>query len=264
MVRKIFKYDFQKIIKSVIGFFIASLFCAGVSRICNELGKLVNLFDILGILFTGVSYALFANVIIQPIVYSLKAFGKSMYGDESYLTHTLPATKSQIVIAKSLSTLCVLLISFGVLLVSVFILAFSKSNVQVLDSFVQMLFADNGVSTISVIVTLVLLVFFECVAFYELIKCAIVYANLHNEKRGLYGFIYTVVFMFVQTLLIVGVAMVVFAISGDIKLLFASSATINTSMFIVLSIVSLCCYALISVGYFMLSRHVLNKGVNVN
>ena len=92
--------DLKKNMRWLWVLFLATFVVAGVSRGCKELGQTIVFFKILGIFFESVFYTLAVNVILQPFLRNFLNFSKSLYGDESYLTHTLPVTKSQLINSK--------------------------------------------------------------------------------------------------------------------------------------------------------------------
>ena len=57
-------------------------------------------------------------------------FTKNIYGDESYLTHTLPIEKKTIFISKYLTSIITMLASTAVILIVLFIAYYSKENIE--------------------------------------------------------------------------------------------------------------------------------------
>ena len=96
MFSKLLKYDLRKNMRWMWILFVVTLAVAGVTRGVGELGKNSSFFKVLNVFFDSIFYALVANSIIQPFIRGFFNFTKSMYGDESYLTHTLPVSKNQI------------------------------------------------------------------------------------------------------------------------------------------------------------------------
>ena len=266
MLSKLIKYDFKKIVKVPAVFFVLSLVCAGFSRLFNELAVHGMFFSIVGIIFTSIEYALMANVLIQPIVRILTEFGKRMYGDESYLSHTLPVTKTQLLLSKSISAVLLMLMAFASVILSVFILFYSKSNMQVLNNFIQGSFG-NSVSS-GVILTLVIFVLLaEFLFLISIIFSAIILANKSNDRKLLKGFVYTLVFQFLATILMIVVLVVVAACMGELNLLFTSESSYHqisgSNIMLATLITGLLCYLSMAVVFFFVSNKLLKKGVNV-
>ena len=105
MFAKLLKNDLKKNMRWLWILFVATIAVAGVDRACKELAENFAVFKIFAILFDSVFYALLVNVILQPFLRNFMNFSKSLYGDESYLTHTLPVTKNQIINSKFLTAI---------------------------------------------------------------------------------------------------------------------------------------------------------------
>lgn len=262
MLSKLFKYDFKKIFKQVFVFFILSIACAGIARICTELGKNIAFFKIVGIFVSSVEYALLANVIIQPLVRIFAEFGKTMYGDESYLTHTLPVTKTKLLLSKCLSALAVLGIAFVCLIVSVIVLAYSKTNMAILENFFASAFGSN-INTFGVVTLLIFVLIAEFISLIMNVFTSIILANKENDHKVLKGFIFAIIINILILIVLVLLVMVIFASSGNLSALFSSNLSMSNGMLISLCVVCMVTYLATAVLLFFFSKHELNKGVNV-
>lgn len=264
MLSKLIKYDFKKIFGQVFVFFVLSIVLAGISRGFNELGKSLGFFKVVGIFFTSVEYAIMANVIIQPIVRILAEFGKNMYGDASYLTHTIPAKRSDVFLSKCLSALLIMLIAFVSLIVSVAILALSKDNIEVLKVLISGLLAGSSLNWVAFVVLFVFILFAEFLSLISIVFCAIVCANKFNENKVVRGFALTIIFQFLQMIAILLMFVVATLITGDLSSLFTATPQIGSSLFVVISIVGVIGYLLSTIAFYFVSQHLLSKGVDVN
>ena len=102
MLSKLLKNDLKKNMRWMWILFVSEILVSLLARGCSELGANIAFFKVLSIFLDTVFYALIANCIIHPFLRSFLNFTKSIYGDESYLTHTLPVTKNQIINSKFL------------------------------------------------------------------------------------------------------------------------------------------------------------------
>lgn len=100
MLSKLLKKDLKKNMHWLWILFLSTIAIAGITRGFKELGDNSTFFKILSIFFDSVFYALAINGIIQPFLRNFLNFTKSFYSDESYLTHTLPVTKNQLITSK--------------------------------------------------------------------------------------------------------------------------------------------------------------------
>ena len=103
MLIKLLKYDLKYMIKNMTIFYILSIFFAIVTRILFNLEQSV-IVNIIGKISAGCMFSMVANILINTMMRSWIRFRDSLYKDESYLTHTLPATKKELYNSKFINT----------------------------------------------------------------------------------------------------------------------------------------------------------------
>lgn len=103
--------------------------------------------------------------------YDLKwiRFVKNLYKDESYLTHTLPVNKEKIYVSKILSALITVFTTAVVIIVCLFICYYSKENLEILKSMLELAASTYDTTVISLLL-LIAFVFFLEVMFMILIN----------------------------------------------------------------------------------------------
>ena len=261
MLSKLLKKDLKRNMRWMWILFVSTIGFAILGRLVKELGDNIIFFKILGIFFDSVFYSLAVNLILQPFLRNFLNFSKSFYGDESYLTHTLPATKNQLVTSKFLTALIEICLGFACLVVSLLIMFFTPNFFKKLKLFVSMLISGNF--SIGLVFTLfVVLVMVEFLMFITLIYFSIVIAYRSKEKRVLKTFLLTMALSFIAITVLSVVMLVVLAING-VKL---SSATLilSSTSFISVMITGIFVYLAISILFYFLTRKEFNKGVNVD
>ena len=97
MLNKLLRNDLKRNMRWMWAIFASAIAVAGITRGCKELGQNIAFFKVMGIFFDSIFYALAVNVILQPFLRNFLNFTKSFYSDESYLTHTLPVSKKQLI-----------------------------------------------------------------------------------------------------------------------------------------------------------------------
>ncbi|MBO5910274.1 MAG: hypothetical protein J6Q15_02060, partial [Clostridia bacterium] len=112
MLNKLLRKDLKKNMRWMWILFVSLIGVAGITRGCVELGKSIVFFKIIAIFFDSVFYSLAVNVVLQPFLRNFLNFSKSLYGDESYLTHTLPVTKNQIINSKFITAVVEISLGF--------------------------------------------------------------------------------------------------------------------------------------------------------
>ena len=261
MLSKLLKKDLKKNVRWMWILFVSTIGFAILGRLVKELGDNIVFFKILGIFFDSVFYSLAVNLILQPFLRNFLNFSKSFYGDESYLTHTLPATKNELITSKFLTAIIEISLGFLCLVISILIMFLSPTMFDKLKLFVSIVISGKF-SIYLVIALFVVLVVVEFLMFISVIYFSIVIAYRAKEKRVLKTFLLTSAMAFVA-ITILSIAMIVVLAINGVKM---TSATLilSSSAFMSVLITGIVVYSAISVAFYFLARKEFNKGVNVD
>ena len=129
MLGKLLKYDLKYVFGGMIGVYIVSLIFALLTRVCGIfdgsaiMGAIANVTGVMTII-------LLIAVVLLNIVRVWTRFLKNVYGDESYLTQTLPVGKSVVYTAKFLTAVISMFVSMMTVLVAVFIAWYSENGME--------------------------------------------------------------------------------------------------------------------------------------
>lgn len=261
MLGKLLKKDLSRNMRWLWILFVATLGVALVGRICKELGTNIVLFKILGIIFDSVFYALLVNVILQPFLRNFLNFTTSLYKDESYLTHTLPVTKTQIINSKFLTAIIEIVLGFVVLVASLLIMFFTPTMFDTLTLILS--FVIIGEFSIGWLVTLfIALIVVEFLMFIAIIFFSIILAYRAKEKRVLKTFLLTTVFAFAAITVLFVIMIIVLSVNG----VALTSATLSLSSTALVSALcaSVLVYTTLTVVFYILAQKAFRKGVNVD
>ena len=261
MLSKLLKKDLKKNMRWMWIIFVSAIAVALLTRGFKELGENIVFFKVLGIFFDSVFYALAVNVILQPFIRNFFNFTKSFYGDESYLTHTLPVTKKQLVISKFLTAFIELLLGFASLLISLLIMFYSPTMFTTLKLLLSTMISGEF-SLFVVLMLFVILVVVEFFMFITLIYFSIVIAYRSKEKRVLKTFLITALLAFVSITILSVVMMIVLAING-IQLT-SVTVVLPASALISVLITGILMYSGIIVLFYFLTQKEFSKGVDVD
>lgn len=263
MLNKLLKYDLKYMIKNMAIFYILSIFFAITTRILFNMDQSV-IINIIGQISVGCMFSMIASTLINTMMRSWVRFRNSLYKDESYLTHTLPVTKSELYNSKFIQTLIFFFISFLVILISLFIAYYSKENWLVITNYVKTITTGLNMSTSFFITIAIIIIFLEV---FNAIQCGffgiILGHKMNNGKIGcsvLFGFI---IYLLAQSLILCLVFIYGIFDSTVMELFKTATINIDVKAFKTLAIVSSLLY--ISIIFFMslLCKKELNKGVNV-
>ena len=101
MLGKVLKYDLKYIYKVLIVFYLLTLVFALFTRLFWSFDNSAIL-NILGFIASGTMISFIISILINNMMRAWARFIKNIYGDESYLTHTLPISKKTIYLSKFL------------------------------------------------------------------------------------------------------------------------------------------------------------------
>lgn len=133
MIWKLFRYDFRGVGKKLFPLYALALLFALMSRLFVVSPGLGNAFVqpdwvrmILGMIF-ALTWMLVGSIFVVTSVTLLTKYFRSTYGEEGYLTHTLPITTTQKILSKMLSFYVWYLIATLVALSCIFVMFFDSS-----------------------------------------------------------------------------------------------------------------------------------------
>lgn len=261
MLGKLVKNDLKKNMRLIWILFISTIIASGITRLCVSLGENILFFKILGIFFDSVFYALAANAIIQTFLKNIFNFSKSIYGDESYLTHTLPVTKNQIVNSKFLTVLIELVLGFVCVIISLLIKFYSPTMFETIRLLIS-IFVIGNFSLALILSLFVVLVIVEFLMFVSIIFYSITLAHKSKEKRLLKTFLLTAAFAFTSLTVLAGVMIGVLTING--VNLSSTTLIVSSSTFIGIMLAGIIVYSAVILLFYFLTKKELNKGVNVD
>ena len=261
MIKKLMKYDLKKMLRILVYMYVISIALAGITRLIS-LGKDIQAISILGYVFSGITYSAIGSILVNTFVHIIKVFIDSFYRDESYLTHTLPVKKTQLLISKFLSSLIVILCSVVVCFASFFIMYFSSEFVDGLRTVIEMTVSNLNMSAGLFITLIVLVIFAQICTMISMAFAAIVKANTYNHKRLIKGLIWYVIYYFASMLVTLLVTVVVFAVGGLLNEL--SAAVLSQTAFITILVVGFVLYIIYAIVYYAICNKIFKKGVNVD
>ena len=127
MLKKLLKYDLESIFKFIVIFYSLSLFFGVLTRIfLNINGSFIM--NIIGQISSGATISMMVSILINNLMRLWVRFKNNFYGDESYLTHTLPVEKKTLYLSKILTAIITLFTSILVITLTLFVAYYSKEK----------------------------------------------------------------------------------------------------------------------------------------
>lgn len=261
MIVKLMKYDVKKMFWVLPYIYVAAIVLSGVARIIN-IYKDAQFMFILGQIVSGIVYGCIGSILVNTFVQTIKVFYSNLYGDEGYLTHTLPVKKDQILIAKFLSALIVILASVAVCVVCFIILFYSKSNMEMLKISLSVVVSAFDMSIQAFVALIVFIIFAEVCWLLAMVFFAIVKANTYNSKRVSKGMLWFVIYYLSASLITLLTVVVVLAISGNLSQL--TEQVMSQFAFVSILVVGAVNYTAYAVISFFVCSKLFNRGVNLD
>ena len=261
MLNKLLKKDLKINMRWMWILFASTIALAGLTRGLNELGKNIAFFKMTGMFFEGVYYGIAINAIIQPFLRNFLNFHKSFYSDESYLTHTLPVTKNQLINSKYLTALIEMVTSFACLIISLLIMYAGPNFTATFQLLLSTLVAEKVSIGLSLTLVIILIIV-EFLMFISIIDFSIVIGFKSRDGRILKTFLITIGCAIAAALTLLVIMLIVLAING-VKLT-SSTLTLSKTAFYSVMLTGIITYCIVIAVFYFLTKHHFNKGVNVD
>jgi hypothetical protein len=211
----------------------------------------------------GVTISMIFNILINNIMRLWVRFKNNFYGDESYLTHTLPVKKESLYQTKFLTTIITMFVSILVIGVTLFIAYYSKDNIKILMDFLVPVAELYNSSVVGIISAFLFIVFLEFANTVQMGFTGIILGyRMQNVKLGssvLFGFISYMVMQVIVLILMFVVALFI----PDLMNLFYTTEIINLNMIKLIIYLAIGIYSItLFIGY-LVNIKLFSKGVNV-
>ena len=262
MLKKILKYDLSGYYKFMYPFFGLAIFFALLTRLFLRFeGSLVM--QILGEIVKGACFSMFCSALINNFMRLMVRFRQSMYGDESYLLHTLPVRRETVYDAKMVTVLITTVSSFLLAFACMAIMFLRGGFLQNLKEWMAQLTQVTGGNVGLLAVGLILLLWVE---FVNLLQCAfsgIILGNRRADKKFGFSFLFAAV-VFLVTQGISSTAIAILAIfHSEVRNLFTQNQMPSAATFGLMIWVFVGVYALLVAGVWAFNRKALKRGVDV-
>lgn len=263
MLNKLLKYDLKSNFKVIIIFYSLAIFFAVLTRVFLNIENSL-IVNIIGQVCSGVTISMLFNIVINNLMRIWVRFKQSLYGDESYLTHTLPVKKQTLYLSKALTAVLTLFISVIVIGLTLFIAYYSKENIELLKSLLLPIADAYGSTVMNILLAILFIFFLEFANALQAGFTGIILGHkMDNFKTGysvLFGFI-----AYIVTQIFVLLMIFVFALfNSDIMNLFITKTVVNMNMVKAIIYMSIAIYTLtLAIGYFI-NLKLFKKGVNID
>lgn len=261
MIKRLFYKDVKDITKVLKYMCLACLSLAVIARLF-KLGDHIGVLNILAIVFQNTLYAGIVNVLVNAIISIIRVFVVDFYKDQSYLTHTLPVSKATLLSAKYLASFSVLIGSILVSLISLLICFVSKDLFSIIGNFLSETAPGLDISLGIFLALIVILIILQILSYTAMGFTAIIKGHQSNRKKAGKSVLWFLLFYFASMIFILLIAVVVFAINGNLNALFLETIPANYLLSII--VCAIIADIILTTLFIFLSIKEFNKGVNVD
>ena len=254
MLKKLLKYDLKNIFKVLTIFYCLALFFALLTRIFLNIENSF-IMSIIGEICRGAAISMMFSIIINNLMRLWVRFNSNFYGDESYLTHTLPIDKKTLYLSKIITAIITLFTSILVIAITLFVAYYSKDFFEIIKGFL-----------LPITIILIAFIFILFLEFMNILQCGftglIIGHKKNNAKIGysvLFGF---VSFLFSQTIVVIMIFLLAL-FNKDIMNLIVTNEMISIESTKIIIYLSIIMYTLVIITGYFINTKLLNKGVNV-
>ena len=266
MLNKLLKYDLKYIYKTQIYIYGMTLICLIIAKTFQTSVHGSFIYLSINLSFMIFTYGLIFILMINNFARLWSRFKNTIYGDESYLIHTLPLSKSQIFLSKGISSIITISTStLFVFIVDLVVRNFKPRGVYVYSDSTYNVFSDvlnqylNNFKTQTLMWFLILLVLItlSIIGYFALIL------GQRAKNNKLVRSIIIAALLFLLTLALCFGFYTIIAIfnSGISNFLWSSTLTNSTEK--TLMIITIVFYTMASSVYYLLGLRELKKGIDV-
>lgn len=263
MLAKLLKYDLKDIFGFLSVLYLITFAVSVCTRIFFSIENSIAAY-ILAQIFTGVCISMVFNIVINNTMRVWVKFKSSIYGDRSYLTHTLPVKKSNIYLSKIISAGVTLSASFLVIAAAFFVAYYTKDLFGIIKKIITPLSEIFGFSTIGIIVVLVAILFLEI---FNIIQCGftgIILGHRRNNGKGGFSVLFGFIAFTASQLAVILVTLFVGLFDENIKNIFFTNSLTNLGSIKTIFFLCLVIYFVIGLVGIFINIKLLKKGVNVD
>lgn len=259
MLGKVLKYDLKYCYKVLIIFYVLGILSAVLTRIFSSFESSF-IMTILGYISSAVTIIFIINILINTVMRLWNRLIKNVYGDESYLTHTIPVSKTTIMNSKFLSIIITLFTSILVILLILFIAYYTKDSFNYLKS----LFNFYNVSWSFLMCSVSTMFFLEMVFVTIVGYFGIILGHQHLNKKVIWSLIIGLIAYMITNIFILAGVFLFGLYNPDIMNLFTTTEVIPVPVLRNLIVSCSFLYIFLVIVYYLLSIYYLKKGVNID
>ena len=263
MLGKLLKYDLKWVYKALIVFYTLSFIFSGIGRALSCIENSI-VFSVTSSISFSIAISMMISSIINCIMRLWVRFYRNAYKDEAYLTHTLPVSKNKIFMSKVICAVITIFTTFVVILLCLFICFYSKSNIEILKTLLEIAASTYEITVIGLILLIFVVIFLE-VLFVALIGYAsIIIGNRSNSSKMLKAVISGIVLYLITQVVTLLIIFVFGLFNKEIMNLINTTNIVNIDAIKSVMFLGIGIYMVYIIIYYVVGKKLFEKGVNVD
>ncbi len=263
MLKKLLKYELTSLFRFLAIFYALAFFFALLTRIFLSIENSLMM-DIIGKICSGITISMICNILINNILRAWVRFKQNLYGDESYLTHTLPVKKQTLYLSKALTALLTMFASMAVIALVLFIAYYSKENLEILKNLLTGVAASFDSSITGILLAFLFILFLEVANLVQIGFTGIILGHKRQTNKTLLSIVFGFLAYMLSQAFIVLALLLVSAFYPDLMNLFITNTAIHINAIKKIVVLSIFLYTALLFAVYFLNDKLFKQGVNVD
>ena len=263
MLKKLIKYDLISMLKFISIFYILGIVFAVLTRIFFSFENSF-MAGIFGQITTGATISMLVSILINNLMRFWVRFKNTLYDDESYLIHTLPIDKKTIYLSKIITSLLIMLISFIICSLIIFIAYYSKENIELLKNILLPFSELINIDVIKIVIIIIFILFLEL---YSLLLCGylgIIIGHKFNHHKVAYSMLFGFLIYMASQVIVLIALFTAGIFNENIMNLFVTADPVSIDTIKLIFSFSLVVYIIILFVNHFINKKLFKEGVNLD
>ena len=263
MLKKLLKYELSFALRHLAIFYSIGVFFALLTRTFSGVENSL-IMDVIGKICSGVTISMIFNILINNVLAFWARFKKNLYGDESYLTHTLPVKKHTMYLSKALTALISMFVSMAVITLALFVAYYSKENLEILKNLLSNIALSFDSSITELILAFLLIFFLEIVNMLQIGFTGIILGHKMQTNKTLFSILFGFVTYMLSQVFVLIALLLVSVFSPELMNLFITNNAITMDAVKTIFLLSLVIYTALLFAIYFVNVKLFHQGVNVD
>lgn len=263
MLKKLLKYDLKWILKVEYIWSVITIIFAILTRLTSLLNESV-ITSIIKSVLTSITITGMLNVLFNGIIRTWIRVRNNLYKDEAYLTHTLPVESKTILSSKVLSGIITMLFGILIITISFFIAFYNESLINYIKESMQIVATTLNSSITKLLLILFIVLFLEFTFILMVGITGIIKGHEANNGKVIKSVLYSGIYWLSFSILSLLIVYIISLTNKDMNALFAGTGVISYSALKIFLLLVIIIYIIYIIVLYLISKHELNKGINID